>query len=291
MIARFVLAAAVAALVLTTRPVVADDPPRQPDAAKPKPGTLEHTLAALRTPVRYEKDLKNTPLAEILADLGKAYNLRFVFSQEWFKADGRPAIEERKPTVLATSVEGIPLGRFLHVILREIEAAYMVRSGYVEVMPTSRAAEEAKLPPDATGTFWVHKPLVSAIYKEKPLNEAVTDLAEVYDLTVVVSPQAGDNKTAFVSARLLNVPADKALDLIAVQADLRVVRKGNAFLITSIDHANALAEEDFQREMRKIELQKLKNPPPPGLPGGQVPNGVIPFGLNGLGWPLPGGKK
>jgi len=31
-----------------------------------------------------------------------------------------------------------------------------------------------------------------------------------------------------------------------VQADLRVVRKGNAYLITGKDHANELAEEAFQ---------------------------------------------
>src|SRR5437763_558178 len=89
-------------------------------------------------------------------------------------------------------------------------------------------------PPGAEkGTVQLAEPLVSVVYKEKPLNEALADLAEEFDLNVVVAPQAGDSRMAFVTARLLNVPADKALELIAVQADLRVVRKGTAFLVTS----------------------------------------------------------
>ena len=109
---------------------------------------------------------------------------------------------------------------------------------------------------------------MSAVFKEKPLNEAVAKIAEMYDLTVVVSPQAGDAKTGFVTARLLNVPADKALELLALQCDLRVVRRGNAFLITSKDQANELFNEKLDKERQKIEMQKLREAPakPPEKP-------------------------
>src|SRR5262249_2966233 len=116
------------------------------------------------------------------------------------------------------------------------------------------------------------EPLVSAIYKEKPLNEAIADLAEEFDLNVVVAPQAGDSRTAFVSARLLNVPAEKALELIALQADLRVVRKGTAFLVTSRDHANELFAEPLEKEKMKAEVERFRKgidvpqPPPPPIP-------------------------
>ena len=66
---------------------------------------------------------------------------------------------------------------------------------------------------------------------------------------------------AFVSLRLLNVPADKVLDVIATAADLRVVRKGNVFLVTSRDHAKEMFEEKLNREKDLIEVQKLREAP------------------------------
>src|SRR5262249_11837855 len=102
------------------------------------------------------------------------------------------------------------------------------------------------------------EPLISFIVKEKPLNETVEQIAKLYDLTVVVSPQAGDARTGFVSARLLNMPAEKALELLALQADLRVVRRGAAFFITSKDHANEIFTEEVEKELKKIELMKLR---------------------------------
>ena len=132
---------------------------------------------------------------------------------------------------------------------------------------------------------------MSAVIKEKPLNEAVALLAERYDLTVVVSPQAGDAKTGFVTARILNVPAADALELLAVQSDLRVVRKGTAFLITSRDHANELFGEKMEKERQKIELDKFRAAPPPRpqpepKPGVQPGGFFLLKGANGLEIPL-----
>jgi type II secretory pathway component HofQ len=114
------------------------------------------------------------------------------------------------------------------------------------------------------------EPLVSLAVKEKPLNETVALIAERYDLTVVVSPQAGDARMGFVTVRLLNMPADKALELVALQADLRVVRKGKAYMITSRDHANDLFNERLEKERQKIEVKKLRaevgQPQPPKPP-------------------------
>ena len=107
------------------------------------------------------------------------------------------------------------------------------------------------------------EPLVSAVFKEKPLNEAVAAIAERYDLTAIVSPQAGDGRAGFITARLLNVPADRALELLAVQADLRVVRKGAAYLITSREHADGMYQESMEKERAKIELEKFRQMPPP----------------------------
>jgi hypothetical protein len=54
------------------------------------------------------------------------------------------------------------------------------------------------------------------------------------------------------------MPAEKALELLTLQADLRVVRRGTAFLITSKDHANEIFGEELEKERQRIELQKFR---------------------------------
>src|SRR5207244_205306 len=120
----------------------------------------------------------------------------------------------------------------LNVILESMGTTYLVKNNSIEIVPIAHAAKATK---SATsegedGSVQLNEPLVSVVFKEKPLNEAVAKIAEMYDLTVIVSPQAGDAKTGFVTVRMLNTPADKALELLALQCDLRVVRRGAAFL-------------------------------------------------------------
>ena len=50
---------------------------------------------------------------------------------------------------------------------------------------------------------------------------------------------------------------------LALQADLRVVRKGAAYLITSREHADGLFQEEMEKERAKIELDKFRKMPPP----------------------------
>ena len=76
-------------------------------------------------------------------------------------------------------------------------------------------------------------PLVCVAGKEKPLSAVLNDLTTVYGLNIVVEPNARTAMKTPLTERLLNVPADTALELLAGQADLKVVRKGNTFRITS----------------------------------------------------------
>ena len=104
----------------------------------------------------------------------------------------------------------------------------------------------------------------------------VEKLAEQYDLSVVIAPQAGDARTGFVSAQLKNLAPETALELLALQNDLRVVRKGTAFLITSREHADSLFNEKMEKERVKIELDKFRQMPPPKPEAPQPqPKGVL----------------
>jgi hypothetical protein len=167
----------------------------------------------------------------------------------------------------------VTLHRFLTLSLESLGATYLVRNGYIEIVPVSFAAAVTKSPPAEQTPPRLAEPLVSVILKEKPLNEALAKVAEMYDLTVVVAPQAGDARTGFVNGRLLNVPAQKALELLAVQCDLRVVRRGGAFLVTSRDHANELFEENLERQKKQIELKwfRAEGPARPAAPAPEKP--------------------
>ncbi len=244
------------------RPAFAGDV--KPAPAK-KADPLERVLATLDGELQLKEgaSVNEIPLFELLAFLSKQSDQTFTINEEAFKREGLADIKEAKTTVAVTQLRGMSVRQFLALTLDSLNATYLVKNGVIEVVPLRHAAAVTK---SATsegedGRPRLNEPLVSVILKEKPLNEAVATLAEMYDLNVIVSPQAGDAKTGFVSARLLNVPADKALELIAVQCDLRVVRKGNAFLLTSKDQANELFNEKLDKERQKIEVEKLREAP------------------------------
>jgi hypothetical protein len=247
------------------------------EESKPVPVTARLTaqpadaLAALLDKLHGEEveltdvNLNETPLFEILQRFAKRYDLTFSINEESFKAEGLNNIRDALPGVSTTQVRGLTIHQFLTTVLHSTGATYMVKGKTIEIVAPGRAARLTRSAVTATedGRTALKDPLVSAVFKEKPLNEAVAALAEHYDLTAIVSQQAGDARTGFITARLLNVPADRALELVALQADLRVVRKGAAFLITSREHADALFQEEIEKQRARIELDKFRQTPPP----------------------------
>ena len=250
----------VCGLVLTAAPVIAEDP--QPATKRASQTELVLDVLAQEIKLRDDAKVNDTPLFELLQDLSKRYQVTFTILEEHFKADGRPNIKEEKPKLATTTgLRGLTVHQFLTQTLESVNAMYLVKNGTIEIVPVRYAAKVTKSEISDSSeddNLRLSEPLVSGIFKEKPLNEAVAKIAEMYDLNVVISPQAGDAKTGLVAARMLNVPADKALELLADQADLRVVRRGTTYLITSKGHANTLFEEYMIRERQKIELEKLR---------------------------------
>lgn len=262
------------ALTLTAARSLADEP-------KPAPGKgdqVEANLAILahqEFPHKEGANVGDIPIFELLQDVSKRYNLTFVVNTEAFKAAGLQNFIEEKPRLAATQLRGMTVRQFLNAALDGLGATYLVRNNSIEIVPVEHAAKVTKgtTTQNDDGRPRLSQPLVSHVVQEKPLNETVAHIAKLYDLTVVVSPQAGDARIGFVSARLLNVPADRALELLALQADLRVVRRGAAFLITSKDHANEIFGEELEKERQKIESSKLRKeaakpaaPPPAPVP-------------------------
>lgn len=252
---RFLTTLAIALAISTTTAIAQNSSGRKPDP------TVE-LLAKLRKPVDLNKS-DGISLTDLVALLGNKFGVTAIINEAAFKSiDVNPGAE----TIKVSQTRALPLMTTLPHILSQLEATFLVRKDHIEIVPIVFAAKETKniaSTNEDDDAVQMAEPLVSMIFKEKPLNEAVAELAEEYNLTVIVSPQSGDARTGFVTARLLNTPADKALELLAIQCDLRVIRKANTFLITSRDHANDLFNEKMERERSKIELEKLRSAPPP----------------------------
>ena len=262
MSARFTALLAIA-FAATAAPAVAQNPSGK------KPDATAELLAKLRKPVDLKSD--QWTLNDFIAFLGEKCGLTVLIDETAFKRQDSPRMPG-ETLLKIPQVRSMSLLTILPRILAPLDATYLVFKDHLEIVPIACAAKETHnvalseddSPPQLA------QPLVSVIFKEKPLNEAVAELAEEYDLTVVVLPQSGDARTGFVSARLLNTPADKALELLALQCDLRIVRKANAFMITTRDHANDLFNEEMEREHAVVDLAKFEAapymPPPPPAP-------------------------
>ena len=211
--------------------------------------SVADTVAKLRQPLKLNVELDGMALRDLIGIVEKDHKLKFIVNENQFKSAGEASIRDKKLTLRQT-VCGIRVSKALDLMLDNIGAQYIVRKDLIEIVPLMEG---------------VHVVRITGIYKERPLNEVLAEIADDCDTTILVAPQTGDARMMFINARLLNVPLESALELLAVQADLRVVKRKNAYLITGKDHANELTEEAHNTAMRKIELEGLRagNPPKP----------------------------
>src|SRR5438874_13441637 len=121
-------------LMLAAGPAAADPP---------KPGTTEHTLAALRQPVTLDR-IEDFSLLELLQSLGEKYNLTFTIRDEAFKQIGYMNIREERTGAILTRVKGMSLHRFLSMYLEGRSATYLVRKDCIEITTIFAAVKEAK---------------------------------------------------------------------------------------------------------------------------------------------------
>lgn len=242
MVRAFLLAALTGGLLAIPGGAIAGQD--QDDAGKP-PADPVPVLQVQR--VAYEKDLGTTPFKEVLGDLATRFKIAFVVNKTAFSSDTN--LDDAKADRLsAQRMEGLPLSTFLDVYFRGLSVehvTYMVRRDHIEITTRQAAqkeagllegVDEAKAGGDAMelvrAKARLNLPLVCVAVENKPLSAVLADLSRVYGLNVVIEPGAREPLKVPMTERLLNVPADTALELLAGQAGLSVVRKGNTFRIT-----------------------------------------------------------
>lgn len=200
--------------------------------------TAEKIVAVLHNAkIDYEKDLKTTPLLELLDDLERKHGVKFIFSTAKFGPDFRVALV-RAESLTPKDLNGMCLHAFLNTYLSTAldDATYVVRPDHIEITTKAAIREETGLTEsdtDEMGANRLNLPLVCIAVKNKPLSFVLDELRRVYGLNIVVEKSVRELLKTPITEQLLNVPADTALELLAGQADLGVVRKGNTFRLTS----------------------------------------------------------
>jgi hypothetical protein len=243
-----------AGLLFAGTTLAADPPPPQQDPAS------EVLDKLFNQEVMVEGNVNDMSLLELLNQLSRKNTLTFYINEESFKLAMIADIKEKKPALAATSLSGMRLHDFLNRVLESMNATSIVKGNVVEIISVAHAEKlfKAATVDGMEGIKILKEPLVCAIVKQKPLTEAIEQLARRYDLSITINPLAGEAASTVITARILNLPADKAIETLALQSDLRVVRKGNAFMITKPEHAKTLLAEQALQDKNKIELEQLR---------------------------------
>jgi RNA polymerase sigma factor (sigma-70 family) len=183
-------------------------------------------------------------LLEALDTLTKNYKITYDVNERAMKTEA-PGVE-----VMATRVAEQPFPPIkapLHVILDRLLSraatpsglTYLIRKGRVEITTRHAACDELNIPLDQLRT------LVQQNFHQTELSEALKKIMEDSDVNIVLDPRALKERgnKAEITARLMNVPVETALKLLANMADLAVVQLDNVYYVTTPANAEKLSKD------------------------------------------------
>ncbi len=203
---------------------------------------LLDTINAMASPPGGEKDPdKRVPIV-----LSGAFN----------RIDDGSFDAERKQIKIPNKLVNNRLATVLGLICEQLDAGYVVRADYIEIVPVRTLRQELNYP---NGLADELRSLAIGFYDKVPLHAALKDLGDRYNRNVVLSPLAEKELEKAISARLLNVPFDTAVETLADMVDLKVVRKANVLFITTKEQAGTLiAEHEKRMKAEREQVEKMK---------------------------------
>ena len=191
-------------------------------------------------------DDPKTTLADALEVLSKENNLVFDINDRAFLAE---QVQEVAKTLVAenpiAAMKNVRLETVLRKLLARVPVAsgatFTVRRDRVEI--TTNQAQEREFWPNAPEGMEPVFPLIHGSYDKKPLDEALKDLSDRTDVTIVLDIKADEKLKPMVTARFANTPLDVAVDLMAEMNDLRSVALGKTLFVTTPDKADRLYKQ------------------------------------------------
>jgi hypothetical protein len=236
-------------LVAYAGPAAAED--RAPTEKKAATVTAKQLIERLRQPFTLPKGIDpNTPLKDALEHISDRTEIPILINGEAFRAEVQVQEVETQPIRLQV-MRDIRLATVLRMLLRQVNATYLVRDDHLEIVPLPTV-------PGTDGILQVDRsalPRVYASFEKRPLDEALRDLSDASEITVVLNTtQAGEMARVPVTATFKNVGVDTAVRLLADMAGLTMVRVDDALYVTTREAAPLV-------EPAKPAAKPKKNPP------------------------------
>jgi hypothetical protein len=200
-------------------------------------------------------------LEEVLRQLAQVHDLSFDVNEKAFR-DVEIADVPKYEMAIRTPIPQMKtrLGNVLQKILSRVgdsQATYVVRKDVIEI--TTRQAFRAEFYPNRDNGLL--PPLVYADFNERPLDEALQELARSAGVSILVDKQIAKTAKTPVTAELFNVPLDTAVRLLANMVALKSVQVDNVLYVTTKENAAELAAEDARKAKPKTPKEAIEPGP------------------------------
>ena len=225
------------------------------NALKGRPRTI-HLIEQLTATVIFEGfDDPRFTLQDALDYLADRYDLSFDVDEKAFaKAFGKKAPRSVLAEPVAANspipkMRGIALERVLKKILERIDvdsgATFLMHRDQIFI--TTGAAASKEILGDSSMPL---QRLIHRRMEKRLLVDALEEIAEYSDATVVLDESVGEKAKETVSARFLNATPETAVRIVADRSGLTVVRMDNVLYVTTREKAAKL-REDVERDKKQ----------------------------------------
>jgi hypothetical protein len=229
-------------------------------ADDPSDSRLRFLASRLDVPLELEKGDSQLPLllesiaamaSPAQSDKNPKMQVQILVAEDQFARMNGGFDPEKTTIKLRNNVDHFPLRTVLDTICCDLDAGYLVRRDFIEIVPIETLRKELNYPDGPNSDL---RNLVVRFYDDVPLQAAFNDLAKKYNQNIALSPLVQKELEQKINARLLNVPFDVAVATLADMAELKLVRKANVTLVTTKEQAANLNAEyakkhKFEREI------------------------------------------
>ncbi|HEV3143211.1 MAG TPA: hypothetical protein VGZ47_04930 [Gemmataceae bacterium] len=227
--------------------------------------TVEEVMQklSLRINVDYKSEI---PLRDLLGQLEDHCGVSFHVYEDAFKALEPPLENVDETRIRLPRMTNTRLDSLLTLALQPVNGTVLVRRDHLEITTLREACRECGGPwpgfdvdldwsLDQSFFFDFRLPFVQMSFTNRPLNAVFAQLMAVYnDQNIVFAPEAMQRMKVPVTGRLLNVPLNQALEVLAKLADLEAVTCGKITLITTAEKAAPMLKDLAERRaVRRIQ--------------------------------------
>jgi RNA polymerase sigma factor (sigma-70 family) len=208
----------------------------------------------LDVPIKYEMAIDAT-LDKALDELLTRSDIPWKVNAPAFIKQGQDGdFISKAPVKKVDRLEGVPRRALVELLISKIEsksddgqAVCVVRPDCVEIT-TRRAYLDEFYPGRKDFNL---PPLVYALFDKVPLPDALARLGDTTGCNVILAGYLGKETETKVTADLKGVPLDTAVVLLADMADLKLVRLGNVYYVTSRERGRLLETEEKERRLKE----------------------------------------